>query len=307
MNAQILRRAVLGLRNVIVVVALTTGAVGILSATGSAAFAQVPYTDPDAKGDLTLCDATYKLLQEGRTVDRPFVWRAVGSQRAAPPNDGEGRLGTLFAFQPVEGVSPGEWVGEQISGATRYMNPDRPMSQFTEIDYAIEIFIDRFPLRWDGYLQLRLLFSSPGQSAAADYAAMDLQVKDGRWRVLRGGSTSCGAPDDAVSFERALPDFAERVAAARVEEASKAATRPPAPVQSGPPAETGAPSDSPSSSEPSTAADTQGGDDRSADSNGSPGDGVGGSDSSAVAPGLVVLVVVVAAVGSAFVVSRRLR
>lgn len=185
----------------------------------------VPYQDPGATGTITLCDKSLRPVTQGSILDRPFVWRAVGSQQAPAPYNGEGRVATLFAFQPVEGVSPGEWVGEQIVGPARYTTPARPTSQFTEIDYALEIFLDRFPARWDGLLQLRLMYGAQNAGTSTAYAAMDLQVKGTTWRVLRGGTTSCGATADAVSFETALPDFKERIVAARKEEAAKAARR----------------------------------------------------------------------------------
>lgn len=186
---------------------------------------QVPYRDPGATGTVTLCDKKLRPITEGSIVDRPFVWRAVGSQRAPSPYDGEGRLATLFAFQPIEGVGPGEWVGEQIVGPARYTATGRPTSQFTEIDYALEVFLDRFPPRWNGLVQLRLMYGAPGRSTSTNYAAMDLKVTGNTWSVVRGGATSCGATADAVSFETALPDFAQRVGAARKEEAVKASAR----------------------------------------------------------------------------------
>lgn len=288
-----------------VAIALALCAANVLTITGSAAVAaEVPYTDPGAKGDLTLCDATYNPLQEGRTTDRPFVWRAVGSEPAPERYDVEGRLATLFAFQPIKGVAPGEWVGEQINGPAKYTNPDRPMAQFTEIDYAIEVFIDRFPLTWDGYLQLRLMYGAPGQGTSVDYAAMDLQVKDGGWRILRGGSTACGTPDEAVSFETALPDFAERVEATRQEEAAKAATRPPTLPQSGAPIEPTAPGNPAASPAPTGTASNSSTD---AEASAEPEAGNGGSSTDTGGSAVPALVVAAFAAGAGGAVLARRR
>ena len=71
----------------------------------SVASDQVPYTDSGASGDITLCDRDLNPVTEGSINDIPFAWRAVGSQAAPAPYNGDTRAATLYYFQPRRGRS----------------------------------------------------------------------------------------------------------------------------------------------------------------------------------------------------------
>jgi MYXO-CTERM domain-containing protein len=182
---------------------LAVTAMAVLT-VGGAAGAQAstrPYPDVDVIGGITLCAQNGAQLTSGSIATKPFVWRAVGST-AAPAGYQAGGTATLYAFQPRRGVDPGDWSGEQLTASARYSSVAHPTAAATYADYPLRTFLGDYPAGWNGYVQLRLYLSAPGQSpASASYDAADIQVSGGTWRLLDGGPADCAAAGRAESLE----------------------------------------------------------------------------------------------------------
>jgi hypothetical protein len=183
---------------------------------------QPPYSDPAVEGTLTLCDQDLQRVTSGAVTDRPTVWRAVGSVPAPSPYDGEGRKASLWIFQPRKGIPAGEWTGVALTAASRYQDPSHPMAQSSLIDLAMAVRLDAYPPQWDGWMQLRLLYSAPNTSVAATYAAADLRIQGDRWTLVGGGTDDCGSADDAVSPEVLLPYYSKSAKAVAKQQAGQA-------------------------------------------------------------------------------------
>jgi hypothetical protein len=168
------------------VVAATVLSVNVWPATAAAG--TVPYTDAQAIGYLNLYDKAGKAIKSGNVHDKPFVWTAVSSLKATAPYDGTGRKATLLAFQPRQGATPAEWSGDQLTGSIAYSDPAHPSVQATADDFSLQDFIDGFPPRWDGMLQVRMYLSAPGQKAqSTGYASTDIKVSGQTWTIVGGG------------------------------------------------------------------------------------------------------------------------
>lgn len=172
--------------------------VGLLAAsvvgTGAPALAApaVPYSDPAVTGSIGLCDVHGNPVLSGHVTDKPFVWLAVGSSAAGSRYGAPGRTAFLAAYQPRQGVAPGDWNGFQLAAASRYSNPDHPMSQATPGSSTLRDFLGRYPAGWDGLVQLRLILSGPELSTrTSSYDATDIRVTGGTWQVVRGGKAPC--------------------------------------------------------------------------------------------------------------------
>jgi hypothetical protein len=177
--------------SMLVLVAFVVGAV-VLSfhafpaqaATGPAA----PYTDAQATGYLALFDKAGDAVKSGMITDKPFADKAVGSKAAATPYSKTGHKATLMAFQPREGVAPGQWSGDTLTASTAYADVQHPAAQGTTQDFALKDFLDEFPANWDGMVELRLYLTAPGVPAQTDgYAATDIKVAGNYWVVVGGG------------------------------------------------------------------------------------------------------------------------
>jgi hypothetical protein len=165
---------------------------------------KVPYSDPGAIGFIGLCDRAGHPIHGGSTSDAPFAWLAVSSVAAPAPYNGDGRTATLLAFQPRQGVDPGQWSGSLLTASSRYTNPKHPMAQLTSGDLPLSDYLTTYPLRWDGLIQLRLYFGAPGrETSTRQYAATDIRVKGKRWTVVRGGDVDCKS-GSAISMETLL-------------------------------------------------------------------------------------------------------
>ena len=153
----------------------------------------LPYTDSNAHGSIGLCNKDGKSINHGNLNDIPFVWRAVSSSPAPPPYNGNGRTATLFAFLPWQGHSPELWPGNQLTVSDNYSNPAHPMVQATASDGAqLKEFIQAFPPRLNGLIELRMYLGVPGEPTYKDtYPATDIQVKGDSWTVVRGGDVPC--------------------------------------------------------------------------------------------------------------------
>lgn len=171
-------------------VAFVVGAT-VLSAKvwpAAAAAGTVPYTDAQATGYVNLYDKAGKPIRSGNVHDKPFVWAAASSLKAPAPYDGTGRKATLLAFQPRQGAAPGEWSGDQLTGSIAYPDPAQPTVRATADDFSLQDFVDGFPPRWDGMLQLRMYLSAPGQKAqSTGYASTDIKVSGQTWTIVGGG------------------------------------------------------------------------------------------------------------------------
>jgi len=154
----------------------------------AAAAEQVPYTDAQATGYLTLYNKAGKAIKSGSVQDKPFVWRAVASRPAPAQYGGTGRKATLLAFQPREGASPAEWSGDSLTGASAYPDAAHPTVQAGQDDFTLQDFIAEFPPRWNGLLQLRMYLSAPGrQVQSTGYVSTDIKVSGNTWTVVGGG------------------------------------------------------------------------------------------------------------------------
>ncbi|MBV9412682.1 MAG: hypothetical protein JO148_13885, partial [Acidimicrobiia bacterium] len=181
----------------LLVLAVTVGPALIAAAAG------LPYSDPNANGLLTFCDQSAKPMDHG-SISVPAAWTAVS---AAPAPAGYGVAGgtaTLFAYQPRQGVAPSEWSGDSLSASSRYTDPAHPAAKVTSADPPLREFVNAYPPRWAGLVELRLYLGAPDQPPLTNkYAAADIQITGDTWRLVRGGSDCSGV--QATSIEELLP------------------------------------------------------------------------------------------------------
>lgn len=277
---------------------------GLLVGVPSAGAAAVPYTDARAIGTVGLCGADGKALTSGSVATKPFAALAVDSTAAPSPYNAKGGTATLYAYQPRQGVDPGEWSGEQLTGSSQFSNPAHPMASSTLLDSSLADFIGDFPPKWNGLIQLRVYLSAPDQPTySAKYDATDLQVSGSTWKVVRGGDAACGA-GTATSNENAL--IPQVLAEASSSAARVAAGSPPASKSANAPASTAAESPASSSSTSAAAAGVTGasGSPRAAAARSGSSRGQGSSGGTAVLA-IVGALVVLAAVSAVFWWRRR--
>jgi hypothetical protein len=170
-------------------------------AGAAAASSGVPYTDPNAVGYIGLCNQAGHQITSGSINTTPFAWRAVSTQPAPAPYNNAYRTAILLAYQPQQGLAPGEWSGDELTASSRYTNPANPMTAATGGDDSLEDFIEEFHPKWDGYLQLRMYLGTQNeQQYELHYPALNIEVTGNTWSAVGGGPVNCNA-GSSVSIE----------------------------------------------------------------------------------------------------------
>jgi hypothetical protein len=153
---------------------------------------QVPWTDPNAKGYIGFCNAANQQIYSGSIDSYPFVAKAVASTPAPTGYGAKVGRATLYAFQPLQELDPGDWSGKQMTGATVYSNSSEPMALGLPADAALVNFSAAFPLRWEGFAQLRMFYTAPNaQPYSATYPAVAVVVSGQTWTQVGGGPVNC--------------------------------------------------------------------------------------------------------------------
>jgi hypothetical protein len=189
--------------------------------------ADVPFTDPAAHGYIGLCDASGQQITSGTLSDKPFVVRSVSSTPAPSGYSvAHGAKATLFAYQPIDGIAPGDWSGEALSGSAFFSNQAHPMTAGTVLDYSMGDFVGAYPTHWDHLVQLRIFYGQPNKMTyTTTYPAAVLQIDGSRWHVVQGGSVDCSNGKTKASEELALPPSTFRSASASIAASKSAAAR----------------------------------------------------------------------------------
>jgi hypothetical protein len=188
---RLVRRA----RAAVTVAALALGALSVATpfAWASASF-KVPFTDEYAQGLLTFCNKNNQPVTSGSLDTVPFAWKTVSS--AEPPagyRNGHARV-TLYAYQPLEYVDPGDWSGSQLTAASLFSNPDHPVVQATPADNPLLYFVQAFPPHWDGLVEIRMMYTAVNEEQlTTPYAMAVVHVTGDTWTVVEGGNTPCSA------------------------------------------------------------------------------------------------------------------
>ena len=201
-------------RGVALVCLSLVGAVGALAQplgaplTGLAAAASsaAPYTDPNAIGSIGLCNQAGQQITSGSVTAQPFAWRAVSTQPAPAPYNNAGRTAILVAYQPLQGLPPGDWSGTQMTSSSRYSNPANPMAAATAADQSLQDIIEAYPPRWDGFLQLRIYLGTVNEQAyTLHYPALSIQVTGNSWQAVGGSPVNCGSGTSVSLESEVLP------------------------------------------------------------------------------------------------------
>jgi hypothetical protein len=175
-----------------------------LTGTAGAATTVVPYTDPNAVGSIGLCNQAGQQITSGSISTSPFAWRAVSTQPAQSPYNNAGRTATLVAFQPQQALPAGDWSGAEITSSSSYTNPSNPMTAATDGDQSLQSFMEQYPPKWDGFVQLRMYLSTANhQPYEAQYPTLNIQVTGNTWQAVGGSSVNC-ASGTAESIETML-------------------------------------------------------------------------------------------------------
>jgi hypothetical protein len=176
----------------------------LLAASPASAASAVPYSDPRAKGFIAFCDGSGHQVTSGRITDLPFVATAISSEAAPSGYAVKNGKATLYAFQPRQGVDPGDWSSEPLSGSSIYSNAAHPMASVTTADQALQQVLQAYPAHWDGLLQLRMFLSAPDtQPYTEAYPATDIRITGDTWTVVDGGTISCSV-GKTISIETVL-------------------------------------------------------------------------------------------------------
>jgi len=187
-------------------VASTSLVLAAMIATSGTATAAVvlPYTDTNATGGITLCDAHGQTIMRG-PVGGSLAAAVVGGSAAVAPFNGDHRSAILTAYQPRKGIDPGNWSGQLLTGASLYTNPKNPMVEILPRDTSLEGFITAYPARWDGLVQLRVYLKAPNQGAKQDtYAATTLKVTGSTWQQVGAVAGDVCKTGTAKSIARIL-------------------------------------------------------------------------------------------------------
>ncbi len=162
-------------------------------ASASTSF-KVPFTDEYADGLLTFCNKSNQPVTSGSIDTVPFSWKTVSS--AEPPGgyrNGHARV-TLYAYQPIEFIDPGDWSGSQLTAASLFTNPDHPVVQATGADNPLLYFIQAYPPHWDGLVEIRMMYSAVNApQLQTPYAMAVVRITGDTWTLVEGGSTPCDA------------------------------------------------------------------------------------------------------------------
>jgi len=176
-----------------------------LAQEASAAAPKAPYSDADADGYLGICNQHGQQITSGNINTKPFAWEVVSSVAAPQAVSGKGRTSTLYAYQPIQGLDAGYWSGEQITGTSQYSNPSVPIAVSTDRDFPLSQFLNVFPPKWDGFIELRVYLDAPGvEPDVMNYPALSLSISGDTWHAVGGGSVDCTA-GQAESDEQILP------------------------------------------------------------------------------------------------------
>jgi hypothetical protein len=153
----------------------------------------VPYDDPQAAGLLTLCSADGKAVTGGRVTDRPFAAVVLGETGLPSDAHPQGAVATLFAYQPRQGIAPGEFSGAPITAAGSLVDTERPAVAVTEGAWSVGDFVTAYPATDDGFVQLRVYLGTAqdGTLTESPYDTADLRVDGDSWELVRGGHASC--------------------------------------------------------------------------------------------------------------------
>jgi hypothetical protein len=194
-----LRRARIG----IVAVTVAAGVV-LAGAQAGQADTGVPFKDPSAVGVIAFCNQAGQPITHGSLDTTPFVWRAVSSQAAQPPYNGAGRSAMLYAYQPRQGVDPGQWSGEELTAAATYTNTAHPMAAATDRDEPLKYFVKDYPPTWNGLVEVRMYLAATNQPAdSLSYPTAVLKISGNTWQVVSGGTADCSS-GKAISIESIL-------------------------------------------------------------------------------------------------------
>ncbi|MDQ1748161.1 MAG: hypothetical protein QOD07_2424 [Frankiaceae bacterium] len=196
-------------RRFVVAAVLGTTVLGATVVTAVPTFGAVPslpYRDPAVHGGIAFCDQHDHPVTSGSLEAQPFVWKALSSVAAPAGYTGAQAKVTLLAFQPREGVDPSDWSGNQLTASSTFTNRAHPAAQSTYGDQPLVSFVQAFPPKWDGLIQLRMYFSVAGSSPySRTYPAADIRVSGDRWTLVDGARVDCGAGRGMSSETVLLP------------------------------------------------------------------------------------------------------
>jgi hypothetical protein len=179
----------------------TAAAAPFAAASVTSAAGKVPFNDPGIDGWLTFCNRSDKPVTSGSLYTTPFAWKIIAS--AKPPAGYGGPTGraTLYAFQPIQYVDPGDWSGGQLTAASGFTNPDHPVVQATNLDQPLIGFTGAYPAHWQGLVEIRMLFTAVDKAQLQiPYPAAILRVSGTKWTLVEGGGGSC-SQGQGVSME----------------------------------------------------------------------------------------------------------
>jgi hypothetical protein len=228
-------------RAAVTLAALTLGALSaaapFAAASTTSSGAKVPFTDPNIQGWLTFCNRKDQPVTSGSLYTVPFVWKAISSAAAPAGYRNLKARATLYAYQPIQYVDPGDWAGSQLTGDTIFNNPSHPVAQATNGDLPLIGFVQSYPLHWDNYAEIRMMWTAANKSQLqTPYAAAIVRVTGSTWTLVEGGGGSC-SQGAGLSVELLAPGAIKKLA--KPESAAPGGTPTPAGVAGTAPASSG--------------------------------------------------------------------
>jgi hypothetical protein len=191
-------------RSAVTLAALT---LGVMSAAVPVADASsVPFQDPNVVGWLTFCNRQDQPVTSGSIDTAPFAWKTISS--AAPPAGyrNSSARATLYAYQPIQYVDPGDWSGAQLTAGSVFTNPQHPVVQATNADLPLLGFTQAYPAHWDGLVEIRMMYTAINQAQLLNpYAAAVLRISGSTWTEVEGGGGSCSQGQGTSVETKLLP------------------------------------------------------------------------------------------------------
>jgi hypothetical protein len=166
----------------------------VAGASTASTAGKVPFTDTNVDGWLTFCTKSNQPMTSGSIYSVPFVWKAISSGKPPAGYATAGGRATLYAYQPIQYVDPGDWTGSQLTSASAYSNAAHPVAQATDADVPLIGFTQAYPAHWDGLIQIRLMYTSADKAQlTTPYAAAVIRITGSKWTLVEGGGGSCSA------------------------------------------------------------------------------------------------------------------